>query len=87
MDAFTYWTIITLALAVVLIAFGIYEFIAIRSGRREHTYTVWIRYQLGIEPPREHRLWASGIFAMILTIFTGWFVPHIVLGWWGGAPL
>lgn len=86
MDASTYWTIITGALGAVLVAFGIYEYIAIKGMKRENTYTVWIRRMLGIEPPKPFRLMASSIFAFVLFVFTGWFVPHIVLGWWGGAP-
>lgn len=86
MSDFDYWTWLTLGLGVLLVAFGIWEWAAIRGGHREWTYTVKIRGWLGIEPPAERRLWASAIFAFVLIVFTGWFVPHIVLGWWGGAP-
>lgn len=81
----TYWLLIVIGLGMLLAAFGVREYIAIKSHRRSDTFTVWIRRALGIEPPRDHRLWASAIFAFTLITFTTWFVPHIVFGWWGGC--
>jgi len=86
MNAFDYWSYFTLAFGALLVAFFVWEMAAIWGKHREWTYTVKIRGWLGIEPPAGRRLWASAIFAFVLIVFTAWFVPHIVLGWWGGAP-
>lgn len=85
MNVALYWSLIVAGLVGLLAAFGVREYIAIKGHRRADTFTVWIRRSLGIEPPRDHRLWASAVFAFVLITFTVWFVPHIVFGWWGGC--
>lgn len=86
MSAFDFWSWFTGALGLLILAFGIWEAGAIVSGHREWTYTVKIRQWLGVEPVRPWRIWASTTFAVALMSFAVWFIPHITLGWWGGAP-
>lgn len=77
-----YWLYFTLGAG---LAFGIYEFINIKAGHRERTYTYWIRVILGIEGKKAYAVWTSGLFAAGLIGFIIWFIPHIIFGWWGGA--
>ncbi len=66
--------------------FAFWETAAIVGGHREWTFTYRIRTWLGIEHPKPWRVPASIAFAVAMVGFTVWFVPHIVFGWWGGAP-
>lgn len=68
-----------------LIAFGVFEGIAIKNGRKNAsegkpsgTYTAWWRRILGLEP---RRWWRPMGIVGFLGFFT-WFVPHILLGIW-----
>jgi hypothetical protein len=83
MSEFDFWTWFTIA---TFGGFGLWEFAAIAKGRRDWTFTYKIRQWLGIEPVRPWRVPASIAFALAMIVFTGWFIPHIVFGWWGGAP-
>lgn len=83
MNDFDFWTWFTI---LVPLAFGVWETAAIVGGHREWTFTYKIRTWLGIEHPKPWRIPASIAFAVGMIVFTVWFVPHIVFGWWGGAP-
>lgn len=81
---FDYWAIF---LALVTLGFGVWEGGAIATGHRDRTLTFWLRKHLGIEGhPAPAKLPSSLIFTLVMISFNVWFVPHIVLGWWGGAP-
>lgn len=85
MSGFDYWTWFVIAFCGLFGAFAFWEYAAIKSGHREWTFTFKIRGWLGIEPPKPWKAVASIIFALVLGIFTIWFIPHITLGWWGGC--
>lgn len=84
MNAFDYWSWFMVAFVGLLVAFGVWETGAIVSGHREWTFTYKIRTWLGIEQ-KKPVIWAVVVFTLTLVGFVVWFVPHIVLGWWGGA--
>lgn len=82
MNGFDYWSWYTAAVG---IGFAVWETAAIMLGKRQWTFTYKIRQWLGIDPVRPWRLPASIAFSMAMVGFTVWFIPHIVLGWWGGS--
>lgn len=74
-------------LGVVFVTFGGVEGWAIVRGRRDQTLTFWLRAKLMIEGnAKPTSLPSSLIFTFAMIGFAVWFTPHIVLGWWGGAP-
>lgn len=83
MSGFDFWTYFVI---IMFAGFGIWESAAIVGGHREWTFTYKIRTWLGIEGAKPYARVTSVIFAVAMIVFTGWFVPHIVWGWWGGAP-
>jgi hypothetical protein len=72
-------------LAVVAAPFAALETIAIVDKRKGNTLTATTRRWLGIDPPNKRRRIGIPAFTAALLIFTGWFLPHIVAGWWGGS--
>jgi len=81
---FDYWAIF---LGLVTFGFGLWEGGAIVTGHRERTLTYWLRIKIGVEgDPNATKKPGSLIFVFSMIAFTVWFVPHIVLGWWGGSP-
>jgi hypothetical protein len=67
--------------------FGLVEGWAIVRGRRDQTLTYWLRAKLMIEGnAKPTSLPSSLIFTFAMIGFAVWFTPHVVLGWWGGAP-
>lgn len=75
-----YWSVLTWLVPLWLLAFGVGETYAIRTGRP--TYTMWIRRKLGIFPVAPRHVWLAPLFAFVLGCFTAWFLPHIELGIW-----
>lgn len=83
MTGFDFWTYFTI---IVFGGFALWESAAIWiKGRREWTFTYKIRQWLGIYPVRPWKAPASIAFALCSIAFGVWFIPHIVLGWWGGS--
>jgi hypothetical protein len=68
--------------AVTLGSFLVLETIALVDRRRGDTLSERTRALLGIYPVRSARRVAVPVFAAVLLIFVGWFVPHIIWGWW-----
>ncbi|WP_157360595.1 hypothetical protein [Amycolatopsis thermoflava] len=68
-----------------LVAFGVFEALAIRNGDRDRaagkpsgTYTAWIRRTLGLDPAR----WWRPIGIAGFASFMVWFFGHILFGIW-----
>ncbi len=68
----------------VLSSFGVMETVALRNRRGYDTLTATTRRVLGIYPVRPLRRVTIPLFAATLLVFIGWFIPHIIAGWWGG---
>jgi hypothetical protein len=77
------WTVIwAIWAAAGLGSFLVLETIALVDRRRGDTLSERTRALLGIYPVRPVRRVAVPVFAAVLLIFVGWFIPHIVWGWW-----
>jgi hypothetical protein len=77
------WTAIwAIWAALALGSFVVLETIALVDRRRGDTLSERTRALLGIYPVRAVRRVAVPVFAAVLVIFVGWFVPHIIWGWW-----
>ncbi len=81
MIEFEFWSYFLLAVGS---GFTLWEGSAIATGHPERTLTYKIREWLGIYPVKPWRIPASISFIVVILGLTGWFLPHIVLGWWGG---
>lgn len=73
------WALVTVG------GFGTLEGIALANKRGYDTLTATTRRLLGIYPVKPLRRVTIPVFASVLIVFIGWFVPHIVAGWWGGS--
>ena len=69
----------------VIASFGVLEGIALANRKGYDTLTANLRRWCGIFPVRPWRRVTIPVFAATLIVFVGWFVPHIVAGWWGGS--
>jgi len=78
------WLWATWAIAT-LVSFGVMEGLALHDRRGYDTLTATTRRWLGIYPAKPLRRITIPLFATTLLVFIGWFLPHIALGWWGGA--
>lgn len=66
-----------------LVAFGVFEGIAIANPKPGDTFSETLRRWLGVYPKAKRRWVLMPSFGVVLVGFVVWFVPHVIFGIWG----